>query len=298
VLQRIAALALSLAPATLAAQTDPGAALWRLATQTLAQPPALVTAGTALFWNPAQALDARAAVALDAISGAEQTGASGVLGAARVRAGRLGSFALVAGRMQLDDIVPTSTSPVPDAGAIPFYTQLFGASWARRFGTTTVGATAAWRDTQLDDHGAVRATVDVGVDVPVGRALRLAAATHAVSSLAADAPDQDLFAGAELVVWRGQPWTGAPTAALRLRYGTALAHGFGADHQLGAGFALGDAATIDVLAAHEGGWAGGGWLPVAAVSVAAGPYRLQFAANGGAEGLGTAVRVGLEARFR
>ena len=297
-LQRMVALTLSLVPRVLGAQTDPGASLWRLAGQTLAQPAALVSGGAATFWNPAQVPDARAAVALEAISGAEQIGATGMLATARLRTGRLGGFALVAGRMQLEDIAPTSASPTPDAGSIPFFTHMLGASWGRRFGRTTVGVTAAVRETKLDVEHDSRATLDFGVDVPIGAVVRLAAATHALSSFDADAPDQDLFLGGEVVVWRGQPWTDAPTSALRVRYGAAGAHGFGWDQQLGAGFTLGEMASVDILASHEGGWAGGGWMPVAAVGIAMGAYRLQFAANGGAEGLGTALRVALEARFQ
>ena len=59
--------------------------------------------------------------------------------------------------------------------------------------------------------------------------------------------------------------------------------------------AFGRIATVDLLASYEGGYAGGGWQPVAAVGVRVGEYRVTMAANPGPAGLGPAFRVAFDA---
>ncbi len=297
VLLTLASLQLLWALPCLAAQADPGASLWRVASQTLAVPPALAEGGVAVLWNPAQPIAGRAAAAVEAIQGSQDLGATGLVASGRVRTGPLGSLALVYGRMEVQDLVRTSTSPAPDAGALTFYTQLIGGNWAREIGPAALGVTAARHSTRLDQDDAARWTVDVGAAVPVGRRLRLAAATHFFSRVTGDDPAQDVYAAIEVLAWAGRPWSDAPASSLRLRYGTALAHGFGADHYVGGGFAIGALLAVDLLASYEGGYAAGGWQPSAAVTVGVGKYRVEVAANPGAAGLGPAFRVGLEARF-
>jgi len=293
----LTAASLGLTLPRLVAQGDPGASLWRVASQTLAVPPALVSGGAGVLWNPAQPIAGTAAAAVDAIQGAQDVGATGFVASGRARTGPLGSLALVYGRMEIRDLVRTSTSPAPEAGALTFHTQLIGANWAREIGPAALGVTAARHSTRLDQVEAARWTVDVGAAVPPGQRLRLAGATHFFSRVAGDDPAQDVYAAIEVVAWSGQPWHDAPASSLRLRYGTAMAHGFGADHYLGGGFAFGALLAVDLLATYEGGYAAGGWQPTAAVAVSVGKYRVEAAANPGAAGLGPAFRVGLEARF-
>lgn len=288
--------ALQVAPG-LAAQGDPGATLWRVAGQTLAIPPALAEGGTAVLWNPAQPPTARLAVAADAVQAAQDIAAVGLLAAVRARAGVLGSVGLVYGRMRIGDLVRTTTSPAPEPGPLDFHTQVVGANWARTFGDLDLGISGARHSTRLADDDVGRWTLDAGARLRLGRRVRLAAATHFLSRLDTNDPAQDVYAGIDLVAWSGRPWAESPPSVIRVRYGTAFAHGFSADHHLGAGVAFGDLAAIDVLATYEGGYAVGGWQPVVAVTIGVGKYRAAVAANPGAAGLGPAFRIGLEARF-
>jgi hypothetical protein len=281
----------------LAAQQDPGAALWRVAGQTLARPPALANGGGAVFWNPAQPPGPRFALGFEGLQGAPEIGVTGVFGAARVKVGRVGSFALMYARMEMSDLVRTTTSPDPAPGTIAHYTHLVGANWARTFGTLTLGVTAARHQSRLDTRASARWTFDLGAAVPLGSRIHLGAATHFLERLRAGHPAQDIYGGVQVTLWRGRPWTDAPPSAVAARYGTAFAHGFGVDHYIGAGLAVGTLATVDVLAVYEGGYAAGGWQPVAGLAFAAGKYRVAVAANPGAAGLGPAFRVGLEALF-
>ena len=281
-------------PRLVAAQGDPGAVLWRVAGQTLAVPPALAQGTGGAFWNPAQPAPTRFAVALDGVQSATAVGATGVVAAARARLGRLGALGLLYGRMQINDLVRTSTSPIPDPGVIAYHTQVVAVTWARAVGRAVLGATGGHHSTALDDRHHGRWTLDLGATVPVGSRVRVAGATHFFSRLDGGDPAQDVYLGAEVVAWRGVPWEDAPEASLQLRYGAAVAHGFTADQHVGVGFALGQVVAVDLLASYEGGYAAGGWQPIAAVGVRVSDYRVTVAANPGAAGLGPAFRVGLD----
>ncbi len=288
-----------LAPAALLGQDGAGAELWRVAATTLAQPPALATGGAAGFWNPAQpATGERAAFGLDVVNTPSSVGASGVLFTARARVSPVGRVGIVYGRMSISDLVPTSLSPDPDGGTIPFYTQTVGASWSATRGASALGATFAYRTTQLDYEHSNRWTLDVGVRYGVTGALTVALATRSFSRFAASDAAQDLSAGIDYRVWRGAPWRGGGAASVHGRYGITLTRGFTQDHQFGAGFALGDLFATDLLVVREGSYSGARWRFVAGLGLVIGRYRLTLAENPGVAGVGASYRVGVEALFR
>jgi hypothetical protein len=300
-MQRISLLLAGFAPAALWGQQDAGTELWRLAATTLPLPPALGTGGAAAFWNPAQpAIVGRASLALEVIQTAPTVGASGVLASVRVRVRPLGQVGLVYGRMGIGDLVRTSLSPDPDPGAIPYYTQTLGATWgtvlgaAGRRGGTALGATLAYQDTRLDAAQSNRWTLDVGVRRTFSDAVTLAAATHFFSRFATGDAAQELYGGLEVRVWHGPLW--GTRAAVRGRYGIAAAHGFPADHQLGAGFELGPQFGCDLVVVREGSFGSAGWRVVTGVRVGVGRYRVTFARDFGVNDVGAAYRVGLEGR--
>jgi hypothetical protein len=294
----LAALATPTAP--LPAQHTAGAELWRLAAATLPVPSALATGGAAAFWNPAQRADsAQVLLGVEAIQTPSAIGATGFLGALHLRAGRAGRFGVVYGRMQLDGLVRTYTSPDPEqAGTIPFFTHAIGATWAGSIAGTAVGATLAYRETRLDRSDVGRLTLDAGVSRPINHVVRLAVATHGFSRASTSDDAQDIFAGIEYRFFHGALWDGGPPASLRARYGVSIAHGFGADHQIGSGIDFGEALAFDVLLVRAGGYAQGTWRAVAGLGVGVGRYRLRFARDGGTNGVGSAFRVSLETRLR
>lgn len=289
------------APVAVRAQQSAGTELWRLAAVTLPLPPALAASGAAAFWNPAQQMGrARASFALDLIETAPALGAAGVIVTARARVKQLGQVGLVYGRMGIGDLVRTSLSPDPDAGAIPYYTQTLGGNWSVAVGGgpgggTTFGATFAHQDTKLDLTSSGRWTLDLGTRHVVSDALTVAAATHFFSRLATRDPAQDLYGGIELRVWHGRLWESR--AAVRSRYGISAAHGFTADHLLGAGFELDDQFVADLMVAREGSYGAGAWRVVAGLEVMVGRYRVSFARDAGVNDVGAAYRVGLEGRI-
>ncbi|MGH9261674.1 MAG: hypothetical protein ACRD08_17560, partial [Acidimicrobiales bacterium] len=184
-------------PAAATAQDAAGTALWRLASTTLAVPPALATGGPAALWNPAQPDgSARFVLAVEVLRTPPELGVAGPLAAGRVQLRTLGAIGLVYGRLAIDDLVRTSDSPEPVVGAVPYYTQVVGAHWARAIGAATVGALLAHHDTQLDAAVSHRWTFDLGLRAPlVADRLEVAAATHFFSWSDAGDPAQDLYFG-------------------------------------------------------------------------------------------------------
>src|SRR3989442_464276 len=159
-------------------------------------------------------------------------------------------------------------------------------------------AATAYRTTKLDYEQANRWTLDVGVRYGVTGALTVALATRSFSRFAASDAAQDFSAGIDYRVWRGPLWRGGGAATVHGRYGITWTRGFTHDHQVGAGFALGDLFATDLLVVREGSYSGARWRFVAGLGLAIGHYRLTMAENPGVADLGASYRVGVEALLR
>lgn len=302
-MQRIGMLlvGLSLLAVTCASgQEATGTTLWRLAGTTLATPPALAQGAAAALWNPAQIQDsARLQLAFEAIQTPSSIDATGVIATMRIPAGQIGHLGIIYGRVGLSDILQTGDSPDPTGSTVPVYTYAFGANWAKRLGGTDVGATLAFHETRLDVSSADRWTLDVGASHALGGdRFRFAAATHFFSSLTADDPAQDVYAGIEARVWQGPVSERGDRVVIRGRYGISFAHGFAADHHLGLGAEFSRVVTFDLLFAREGGYSEGSWRAAAGLGLNIGKYRIAVARDTGVNELGSAYRVGVEARFK
>jgi hypothetical protein len=281
------------------AQEAAGTTLWRVATATVPTPAALAVGPAAAFWNPAQRGDsARVILAVEAIQTPSAVDASGIIATVRVPAGKIGELGVIYGRVGLTDITQTMDSPDPTGAVVPVYTFGLGGTWSRGIGATNVGATLAFHETRLDTEISDRVTLDVGASHAFSRdKVRIAAATHFFSSLSTNDPSQDIYAGLEARVWHGTI-SGEP-AALRGRYGIAFAHGFTADQQFGLGVELAQSFKFDFLLAYEGSYgSGSSWRPVAGIRLAIGKYHLTLARDAGVNDVGSAYRVGIDARFK
>ena len=281
------------------AQDATGTTLWRVAGSTLPTPAALAVGPGAALWNPAQRSDsARIIVALEGIQTPASVDASGIIVTARAPSSKIGELGLIYGRVGLSDITQTVDGPDPVGGVLSVYTFALGGTWSRRIATTDVGATLAFHETRLDTQRSNRMTFDVGASHAFGGdVLRIAAATHFFSSLSADDPSQDIFAGVEARLLRGT-FSGAP-AVLRGRYGIAFAHGFAADHQFGIGAEFAKSFVFDFMMAYEGSYGNeSSWRAVAGARITIGKYNVTLARDGGVNGVGAAYRVGIDVRFQ
>ncbi len=289
-------LALTPAAPTLCAQASAGAELWRLAAVTLPIPPALATGAAAAFWNPAQRTAGTGQFGLDLVQTPQDVGATGVIAGLEFPLRRVGTVGFLYGRMGLGDLVRTTDSPDPDGESIPFYAQSAALTWTRGVGHTTVGASLTYHDTRFDGVRLGRWTLDAGIVQHIGERLRVAAATRGFQRVGND-PAQDVYAGMQYRLWRGTLW-GATPGTLVARYGLTFGHPGGADQQIGVGLDVGAPLSLDVVLAREASYGSAAWRGAAGVRVAIGRYRLSFARDGGVSDLGSAFRVGLEARLR
>lgn len=280
----------------LCAQSGAGSELWRLAAATIPLPAALATGAAASYWNPAQGTARHAEIGLDLIQTPAAVGATGLIGAFRLPLARVGTVGIVYARMGLGDLVRTTDSPDPDGTTIPFYTQSAGATWARTFGTATVGVGATYHDTRFDATRIGRWTLDLGItESLLQNRLHIAAGTRGLRRLENDAA-QDVNVGVEYRAWRGTLW-GKTGGSVLARYGFAFGHPGGADHQFGAGLDVGTSLSFDAIVAREASYGNAAWRSAAGMRIAVGHYRLSFARDGGVSDLGSTFRVGLEARF-
>jgi hypothetical protein len=213
-----------------------------------------------------------------------------------VSLGPIGHAGLVYGRMQIADLMRTSDSPDPLPGGIPHETRAMGLTWTRALSGLAVGATVAFHQNRLDQDRSERWTFDLGVQRRFGDVLRVAAATHFLSPRG-PAAARDVYGALGLRLWRGELWRGSRPARIELRYGVALARGFAADHQTGLGFDLADVFGADVLVVREGGYSAPSWRPAAGVRITVGRYRVTVSRDAGVNDIGSAFRVGLEARI-
>lgn len=282
------------------AQEATGTTLWRVAATTLATPPALALGAAAALWNPAQTQDsARLQLAFEAIQTPSSVDATGVIGTMRIPVRKIGHVGIIYGRVGLSDITQTADSPDPTGSTIPVYTYTLGTNWSKQLSGTNVGATLAFHETRLDVTSDSRWTLDVGASRALwGDRVRVAAATHFFSSLSANDPAQDVYAGVEARLWQSPVSDGGDRVVIRGRYGISFAHGFTADHQIGAGAEFSKVVTFDLLFAREGGYSEGSWRPVAGLGLNVGKYRIAVARDAGVNELGSAYRVGVEARFK
>ena len=294
-MQRFAALALAVIPGVLAGQDDAAAHLWRVASSTIPTPTALVSGGTAAWWNPAQ-FDAGSLVALEFYQTPANIGASGFVAALRLRLHPRHRVGLSYGRMSIDDLVRTTLSPVATGTGIPYYSHVARLSWAGEVLQTTLGAALSYHQAGLDDLLSERFTFDLGLRRSFGDRLTLAATTHFLESFSSDAA-QDIYAALQFRLWRGELWTGSGRTDVHARYGVGFGHGYELDHQIGAGMTIGEAFTADLLVVAEGGFGETHWRPVAGVQLRLGRYRVLFSGDAGPYDIGAGYRVGLEVRL-
>jgi hypothetical protein len=300
-MQRIGVLLLGLLGTAVApawGQQATGTTLWRVVGTTLATPPALATGPAAAIWNPAQTEDSvRLLLGVEAIQTPSAVDATGIIATVRVPAGKLGQLGFIYGRVGLSDITRTVDSPDPTGSTVPVYTFALGGTWSRLVAGTSLGATLAFHETRLDVARADRWTIDVGASrALLADRVRLAAATHFFSSLRANDPSQDIYAGVE-----GRVWSGAMSGnrvVVRGRYGVSFAHGFRADHYFGGGVEFGKTAALDLMLAHEGSYGPGSWRPVGGLRLAIGKYRITLARDAGVNDLGSSYRIGVDMRFK
>src|SRR5262245_36187801 len=113
---------LLLAVPAVAEQAPPITDLWRVGATTLARPAALETGPAALFWNPAAPQNrAGLAAGIQVVETPDVVGLSGLFAGVTREVRRNVMLGLLLSRIEIRDLVRTTSSPISQEGEIPVY---------------------------------------------------------------------------------------------------------------------------------------------------------------------------------
>ena len=287
-----------LGPAELAAQPGVASDLWRLAAGTLVVPAALADDGSAALWTPATLLPADESglkAAIEAIHSPSEIGINGGIASLAFRAGGIGTVNLVYGRMGVDGLVRTETSPEGIGGDIAVYNEVLSLGLARAIAPHLVAGIAVRSLTgRLDIVQASQVGLDLGLRYSGPSRLSLGLATRFFDpALRASEGAASYSAAIGYRTAEGQAW--GTTADLRFWYGAGWAHGEGMQHLLTVGLNLGGVAEVDAGAAREETAGIEVWRSRLGISLSVGDYRVYLGRDGGVNGFGATYRFGLAA---
>jgi hypothetical protein len=276
------------------AQAPPSAGLWRVTTGSLAVPAALQSGETGAFWNPAAAASAiHIAVGAHVVHTGSALGLSSLLGAGSLGVLGPARAGIVLGRVQIRDLVRTTTSPDSRGGSIPVYEQFVGITFASAFGPVQAGTQLQLHESRFDFESQTGLTLDFGVRAhPIPR-LELAASTHLLPLGFGSDENTDYYLGADYTVIEGHPEQGLQTR-LHARYGITR-QGAGAWEHVGSvGTELGQVVVLDAGLASEAGYGTREWRPTLALALRFGHYTVSLAHGLGMNDVGGTFRVGLD----
>jgi len=273
-------------------QAPPSTAIWRVVAASLPVPPALAGGATAGFWNPAASHEARLTAGVEILQTSDVLGLAGIVGGVTMSLGRHFTVGALVGRVQVDDLVRTTTSPTTVVGSIPVYNQMVAGGVRIGFDRVRVGALLRVHDARFDTIREGGATADVGVRIQPVPHLAVAVATHFLPVDLGKDGSTDYYFGAEYEV------TGLRTAGLRTaivaRYGTAYRPSGDLEHSVSAGVRFEDHVRIDGVLARESAFGRGAWRPGIGLELRVGRYAVSFARSVGINDVDGTYRIGLD----
>lgn len=275
------------------AQAPEAAELWRVAAASLSRPAALQRGPSATFWNPAADGGRSFAVGGQVVRTSDILGLSGfVIGATRA-VGPVLDVGLVLGRMDVRDLVRTTTSPNSQEGSIPVFEQLAGVAVRLGTGRVRAGAQLRVHDARFDAEREQGATLDLGLTAsPVDR-VTIALATHFLPVDFSTEPTTDYYAGAEYVVLPGVVVANAQVAVAP-RYGVTVRHSGDVEHAVGLGLTVNHLFTVDGVVTGESAYGARLWRSAVGVGFTVGRYTIHAARSSGLNDVGSTFRVGLD----
>jgi hypothetical protein len=272
--------------------------LWRVASATLVVPAPLAVDGSAALWTPATVVPPSGPstrVGVEAIHSPADIGINGGVATVDIRAGSLATFNLVYGRLGIDGLVRTETSPEAIGGDIAAYAEVLSFGVARAFGRGLVlGVAARALSGRLDVASRSQWSADVGVRYTDATGLTVGFATRFFDPTLRQAEMASSYSGAVSYRTPESPMWGT-RGALVFNYGVTLAHGEGAEHLLSAGLTLGGSVQLDAGAEHEAVAGTAVWRSRLGIGLGVGRYRVYLGRDGGVNGFGATYRFGLAA---
>jgi hypothetical protein len=289
----------SLAPAALSAQGAVSGDLWRIADGVNAVPGVLTTSPLGALWSPAVTLprDVRVSAGIESINTPEEIGVTGTVVAVLFRS-PAGTVSLAWGRMGLDDIQRTETSPEAAGGLVPAYAHLLSAGLARNLSAhTSAGLAARLLSGRLGGDEEHRLGLDVGITHSGVPRTRLAFATRFLDPLLRDDLSGTTAQAAAEVLAYGFEAGGSPASAFA-RYAVTVQHGESAQHLLGGSLNFSRILSLEAAAVRESVSGTSLWRSRFALGLGAARYRVEVGRDGGANDFGATWRFSLTAEFR
>jgi hypothetical protein len=288
-------LSLGLIAETAVAQAPESAGLWRVAAASLIVPPALTAGPASVSWNPAQVPnDRRVNAGIEIIHTSSELGISGVLGGVSAAIGSRTVLSAIVGRLDVRDLVRTTTTPTAVGGAIPVYTQYAGVSGQLGLGPAQLAAVVRFHDERFDALSETGLTLDVGVRLQPTPRISIAGATHFLPIDFSSQSTSDYYLGLEYLLLP-RTRVGTLSASLVARYGGTLRSGEDLEHLVSLGILLGRSLQLDAALTREAGPETHSLRPGLGLSLRLGRYSIGLARSSGLNGLGATYRMGLDA---
>jgi hypothetical protein len=218
---------------------------------------------------------------------------SAVLGGVATSLGSRVLLGALVGRLDVRDLVRTTTSPSSVGGAIPVYTQYLGVSGQYGISLAQVAVLARLHQERFDYLSETGVTFDLGVRVHPTSRLTIAGATHFLpADLSFDAAT-DYYLGVDYEILPTVP-IGTVSASIAGRYGLTFRRSE-YEHALGVGMLLGGRLRLDAAVTREVGYDSHSLRPSIGLSLVLGRYEIGLARSSGINDLGATYRVGLNA---
>ncbi len=269
--------------------------MWRVAAAALSTPAALQRSPEGISWNPTADLGTgRLSAGIAMFHTSSQLGMDGVVAGISTSLGSRAAVGVVLGRIDVRDLVRTTTTPNSLGGSIPVYTQYAGVAgqignrWAR------LATLVRLHDERFDfvrEHGF---TVDVGARLHPTDRLTLAAATHFLPIDLSRRTTTDYYFGAEYE-FAPELAIGSVTTTLAGRYGATLRSGETLEHTVGLGVRVAGVLELDAVITREVGYETYGLRPGLAIGCRMGRYHVVLGRSNGLNDLGATYRIGANA---
>jgi hypothetical protein len=201
---------------------------------------------------------------------------------------------LVVGRLDVRDLVRTTTTPTEVGGSIPVYTQFAGLAGRTSHGPVYLGALLRLHDERFDFATESGLTFDLGTRVQLYRRLVLAAATHFLPIDLSRHNTTDYYVGVEYELVSATS-IGLTNATVIGRYGATYRSAEALEHGVSLGMSLANMVRLDAAVTREVGFEKAELRTGIAVSLHVGRYLMEVARSSGLNDLGATYRIGIDA---
>jgi hypothetical protein len=275
-------------------QAPASAELWRVYATSLAIPAALQAGPLGPAWNPAAGpRDGALLGGLHIVHTSSILGLSGFTGGVTKSVSDRVGLGMQLGRIDIRDLVRTTTSPSSVGGPIPVYTQYLGLGGRLEVHTLELGALVRVNNERFDTIDETGLTLDLGLRFEPHRHIAIAAASHFLPIDLSKQPTTDYYAGIEYE-FLSAAQIGSISSSVLARLGTTY-RAYGAlEPSIGTGIFLGEYFGLNASVTREQAHGLHAWRPAISLFLRVGRYQVGFARASSLNDVGATYRVGLD----